>query len=220
MTACEERVALPGLAWPESGILPVVMQHAVTGEVLQLAYANAEALARTRETGRAFFYSRSRQELWERGKTSGLAFTVREIRLDCDGDALLYLVHPSGPACHTGARSCFFTTLNAAGARETPAPPALASKAGVMLEVWQTIQERKRALPEGSYVRYLLTEGIDKIGKKIGEEAAEVIIASKNGVADRTSSEIADLWFHSLVLLAACEMTPDEVFAQLEGRKR
>lgn len=208
------------LRWPESGLLPVVMQHAVTGEVLQHAYANAEALALTQATGRVHFYSRSRQEIWERGKTSGIGFAVQEIRLDCDGDALLYLVDASGPACHTGERSCFFTALTASGAERAGAAPALASQAGVLLEVWQAIRERQRTMPEGSYVRYLLSEGIDKIGKKIGEEAAEVIIAGKNGVAERTSSEVADLWFHSLVLLAACGVTPEEVFAQLESRKR
>ena len=214
-----EAASVPELRWPESGLLPVVMQHAVTGEVLQLAYANAEALTRTQATGRAHFYSRSRQEIWERGKTSGYRFMVQEIRLDCDGDALLYLVETSGPACHTGERSCFFTTLTAAGAERAVVAPALASQAGVLLEVWQAIKERQRTMPEGSYVRYLLSEGIDKIGKKIGEESAEVIIAAKNGVAGRTSSEVADLWFHSLVLLAACGVTPAEVFAQLDMRK-
>jgi phosphoribosyl-AMP cyclohydrolase / phosphoribosyl-ATP pyrophosphohydrolase len=220
LTEVDDKVALAEVRWPESGLLPVVMQDAVTGEVLQLAYANAEALALTQQTGRAHFYSRSRREIWDRGKTSGLRFAVREIRLDCDGDALLYVVEASGPACHTGERSCFFTALADGTVERAPAAPALASRAGVLLEVWQTIQERKRTMPEGSYVRYLLSEGIDKIGKKIGEEAAEVIIAGKNGVADRTSSEVADLWFHSLVLLAACDVAPDEVFAQLEGRKR
>lgn len=212
--------SLPELHWPESGLLPVVVQHVVTGEVLQLAYANRQAVALTQQTGRAYFFSRSRQELWEKGKTSGNTYTMRELRLDCDGDALLYLVDPAGPACHTGERSCFFTALAAGGVERTTAPPALASRAGVLLEVWRTIQERKRTTAEGSYVSYLLREGIDKIGKKIGEEAAEVIIASKNGVADRTASEVADLWFHSLVVLAACDVTPDEVFTQLEGRKR
>ena len=211
---------LPELRWPESGLLPVVMQHAVTGEVLQLAYANREAVARTQETGRAHFFSRSRQQLWERGATSGNRFAVQEVRLDCDGDALLYLVRPTGPACHTGARSCFHATLQGDQIATAPDPPADASRAGVMLEVWRTILERQRTMPEGSYVRYWLQEGIDKIGKKVGEEAAEVIIASKNGVSERTASEVADLWFHTLVLLAACEVRPDEVFAQLEGRKR
>jgi len=211
---------LPSISWPENGLLPVVMQHAVTGEVLQLAYANAEALQLTLDTGRAHFYSRSRQALWDRGKTSGNVFRVREARLDCDGDSLLYLVDPSGPACHTGARSCFFTRLGDATGQTTAAPPADASRAGVLLEVWRVILERKRTMPEGSYVRYLLAEGVDKIGKKVGEEAAEVIIAAKNGVAERTSSEVADLWFHTLVMLAACEVSPDEVFAQLESRKR
>jgi phosphoribosyl-AMP cyclohydrolase / phosphoribosyl-ATP pyrophosphohydrolase len=213
-------MALPELRWPDSGLVPVVMQHAVTGEVLQLAYANREALLLTQQTGRVHFYSRSRREIWDRGKVSGIRFAVREIRLDCDGDAVLYMVEASGPACHTGERSCFFTTLTNVASERAPEPPALASQAGVLLEVWQTIQERARTMPEGSYVAYLLREGVDKIGKKIGEEAAEVIIASKNGVAERTASEIADLWFHSLVALAACEMTPAEVFAQLDGRKR
>ena len=214
-----ETVSVPAVQWPESGLLPVVMQHAVTGEVLQLAYANAEALALTQATGRVHFYSRSRQEIWERGKTSGDSFAVREVRLDCDGDALLYMVEASGPACHTGERSCFFTALTAGGAERAVVAPALASQAGVLLEVWQVIRERQRTMPEGSYVRYLLSEGIDKIGKKVGEEAAEVIIAGKNGVTERTASEVADLWFHSLVLLAACGVMPDEVFAQLASRK-
>ncbi len=214
------KMSWPELQWPDSGLLPVVVQHRVTGEVLQVAYANREALALTQDTGKAHFFSRSRQELWEKGKTSGNSYAVTAVRLDCDGDALLYVVDPAGPACHTGERSCFFRTLADGHAERVATPPALAGQAGVLMEVWQTIQKRQRSMPEGSYVSYLLREGVDKIGKKIGEEAAEVIIASKNGVAARTSSEVADLWFHSLVLLAACEVTPDEVFAQLEGRKR
>lgn len=210
----------PTIAWPENGLLPVVMQHAVTGEVLQVAYANAEALQMTLDTGRAHFYSRSRQALWDRGKTSGHVFPVREVRLDCDGDSLLYLVDPSGPACHTGARSCFFTRWDGATGQLVESSPTDAGQAGVLLEVWRAILERKRTMPEGSYVRYLLAEGVDKIGKKVGEEAAEVIIAAKNGVAERTASEVADLWFHTLVMLAACDVSPDEVFAQLESRKR
>ena len=216
----DEASMSPDVRWPESGLLPVVVQHGVTGEVLQVAYANREALALTQNTGKAHFFSRSRQELWEKGKTSGNGYAVRGVRLDCDGDALLYVVDPAGPACHTGERSCFFRTLADDRTERVATPPALASHAGVLLEVWQTILERRRSMPEGSYVSYLLREGVDKIGKKIGEEAAEVIIASKNGVPDRTSNEVADLWFHSLVLLAACDVTPDEVFAQLEGRKR
>ncbi len=206
--------------WPESGLLPVVVQHAVTGEVLQLAYANEVALAKTGETGRAHFYSRSRQELWDKGATSGNVLHVRAIRMDCDGDALLYVVDPVGPACHTGARSCFHFEQHGSSFDPADLPSSDAANAGVILEVWRVILERQRSMPEGSYVRYLLTEGIDKIGKKVGEEAAEVIIAAKNGVAERTSSEVADLWFHTLVMLAATGVTPDEVFAQLEHRRK
>ncbi len=209
---------LPEITWPENSLLPVVVQDAITGEVLQVAYANAEALQRTLTDGKAWFYSRSRTQLWRKGETSGNEYNVREVRVDCDGDALLYLVNPTGPACHTGERSCFFRQLSDIGLIPATTPPASASDAAVLLQVWHTILERKATMPPGSYVRYLLTEGIDKIGKKVGEEAAEVIIAAKNGVPERTSSEIADLWFHTLVMLAACDMTPEEVFAQLHQR--
>ena len=177
------------IAYDERGLVPVVVQDWNTGEVLTLAYANAEAVARTRETGELHLWSRSRDELWHKGATSGNTQAVRALRLDCDGDALLALVEPAGPACHTGERTCFFT-----GDLQPPAP----HEALPGLE--RTLRERATQRPEGSYMVELLDDP-PKIGEKVMEEAEEVARAAREETDDRVDNEAADLLYHLTVLL-------------------
>lgn len=209
--------------WGPDGLVPAVVQHARTGEVLMLGYVNEESWRRTRETGAVWFWSRSRRALWQKGATSGHLLRFQGARLDCDGDTLLLLAIPEGPTCHTRERSCFHRAIEpgeAASRPEVVREPAVEASGDVLDDVFGVILDRQRTMPEGSYVRYLLTEGVDKIDKKLGEEVAEVIVASKNGVPERLASELADLYFHSLVLLAACAMSPRDVWEQLRGRRR
>jgi phosphoribosyl-ATP pyrophosphohydrolase/phosphoribosyl-AMP cyclohydrolase len=198
-----------------NGLLPAIVQDDRTGEVLMLAYMNAESLARTRETGQVWFWSRSRGELWHKGATSGNFLDVRAVGLDCDGDVVLVRAVPAGPVCHTGERSCFFR------------PPERFERDGpgtatplVLNALWDVIRDRQRELPEGSYTSYLFREGVDKIGKKVGEEAAETIIAAKNGEPGRIAAEVADLIYHALVLLAERGVSPETVWRELEARRK
>jgi phosphoribosyl-ATP pyrophosphohydrolase/phosphoribosyl-AMP cyclohydrolase len=177
------------IAYDERGLVPVVVQDWNTGEVLTLAYANAEAVARTRETGELHLWSRSRDELWHKGATSGNTQAVRALRIDCDGDALLALVEPAGPACHTGERTCFFT-----GELEPPAP----HEALPGLE--RTLRDRARDRPEGSYTVQLLDDP-PLIGEKVMEEAEEVARAAREESDDRVDNEAADVLYHLTVLL-------------------
>lgn len=185
-------IDLSQVRFDEGGLVPVVVQDARTGEVLTLAYANREALEETLRTRRSTFYSRSRKALWRKGETSGHVQEVVEVLLDCDGDAVVYRVLPQGPACHTGERSCFHRPL-------LPGKPPLGF---VLAQVYATIEERLQTLPEGSYVARLHREGLDRILKKIGEEAGEVIIAAKNHSPEELRHEAADLLFHLLLVLA------------------
>ena len=173
---------------------PAIVQDATDGRVLMLAWMDDEAERLTRETGEAWFWSRSRQQLWHKGETSGNTLTVEEIRDDCDGDAILLRVRPAGPACHTGARSCF--------------APAL----------WRTIMERKAERPEGSYVASLLDAGVARAAQKVGEEGVEVGLAAVSGDHDAVIAEAADLVFHLYVLLAAADVELAEVEDELERR--
>jgi phosphoribosyl-ATP pyrophosphohydrolase/phosphoribosyl-AMP cyclohydrolase len=177
------------IAYDERGLVPVVVQDWNSGEVLTLAYANAEAVARTRETGELHLWSRSRDELWHKGATSGNTQAVRALRVDCDGDALLALVEPAGPACHTGERTCFFT-----GELEPPAP----HEALPGLE--RTLRDRARDRPEGSYTVELLDDP-PLIGAKVMEEAEEVARAAREETDDRVDNEAADVLYHLTVLL-------------------
>ncbi|MGN1399918.1 MAG: bifunctional phosphoribosyl-AMP cyclohydrolase/phosphoribosyl-ATP diphosphatase HisIE [Bacillus sp. (in: firmicutes)] len=181
------------IRFEKDGLIPAIVQHAATKEVLTLAYMNEESLKKTVETGETWFYSRSRQELWHKGETSGNTQSVVEIKYDCDQDALIVFVNPKGPACHNGTVSCFNDTLYQSDERY-PDQQFL-----FMLE--QLIAEREQNRPEGSYTTYLFDEGVDKILKKVGEEAAEVIIAAKNRDAEELKWESADLLYHLLVLL-------------------
>ncbi len=198
------------------GLVPVVAQDAATGDVLTLAYANREALEKTLATGEAHFFSRSRRELWRKGATSGNTQRVVEVRLDCDGDALLYRVEPRGPACHTGERTCFFTTLAGEGvgvaARETEE-----ASFGTMAErLAGLIAHRHREMPEGSYTAGLIRRGPERVAQKVGEEAVEVVIAAMRD--ERVAEETADLVYHLLVLLEERGVGIEKVAGVLRDR--
>jgi phosphoribosyl-ATP pyrophosphohydrolase/phosphoribosyl-AMP cyclohydrolase len=196
------------IAYDERGLVPVVVQDWRTGEVLTLAYANADAVQRTRETGELHLWSRSRQELWHKGATSGNVQRVRALRLDCDGDAVLALVEPAGPACHTGERTCFHN-----GDTEPPAPhEALPS-----LE--RTLADRKRERPAGSYTVELL-DNPPHIGEKVEEEAEEVARAAREEPDDRVDEESADVLYHLTVLLHSRGRTLGDAQKVLNGRRR
>ncbi len=176
-------------------LTPAIVQDAETGRVLMLAWMDDEALRRTRESGEAWFWSRSRQELWHKGATSGNTLAVEEIRDDCDGDAILLRVRPAGPACHTGSLSCFAPRL------------------------WRRVAERAKERPAGSYVASLLEQGPAAAARKVGEEGVEAALAGASESDERLIEELADLWFHSYVLLAARGLDPAAVEDELRRRE-
>jgi phosphoribosyl-ATP pyrophosphohydrolase/phosphoribosyl-AMP cyclohydrolase len=175
-------------------LTPAIVQDAASGRVLMLAWMDEEALQRTRETGEAWFWSRSRRELWRKGAGSGDTLAVEELREDCDGDAILLRVRPAGPACHTGAESCFAPWL------------------------WRIVAERAATRPEGSYVAGLLEAGPAAAARKVGEEGVEAALAGASESDERLVAELADLWFHGYVLLAARGLDPAAVEAELRRR--
>lgn len=193
------------LVFDEKGLIPVVAQDRRSGDVLMVAYANAEALAKTAETGLAWFWSRSRGRLWQKGESSENVLRVREVRTDCDRDTLLLVVDPEGPACHTGARSCFGET--------TP------TAAGILDELRRVILARQGASPESSYTARLLAKGLDASLKKIGEEATEVVLAAKGESDARLAEESADLLFHLLVALSQRGVDPAAALDVLKRRR-
>jgi phosphoribosyl-ATP pyrophosphohydrolase/phosphoribosyl-AMP cyclohydrolase len=200
---------------PDSGLVPAIVQHAETGEVLMLAYMNRAALEATTSTGRVHFWSRSRRALWQKGETSGNVLELVSIRSDCDDDTLLVEALPAGPTCHTGARTCFDPAQT-----PSPAPVGFAR----LEDLWETIAERSRNRPSGSYTTKLLEGGTDATGRKVLEEAAEVVDAAilnarDRGPADRIDEETADLIYHLLVLLAERGLTPDGALRVLSGRR-
>ena len=187
------------------GLIPAVVQDARTREVLTVAYMNHEALQRTIEREETWFWSRSRKELWHKGETSGNSQKVLNVRLDCDHDAVLVEVEPKGPACHTGAYSCFGTE------------PGLE---GILSDLYKVIEQRKELRPQGSYTTYLFNSGLDKILKKVGEEATETVVAAKNPDAARLTSETADLVYHLLVLLVERGIELNDVIRELKERRK
>jgi phosphoribosyl-ATP pyrophosphohydrolase/phosphoribosyl-AMP cyclohydrolase len=210
-------VSLPDdLRWDERGLIPAVVQETETGEVLMVAWMNREALEATMITGLGHFWSRSRQSLWRKGETSGHAQHIDGIYADCDRDTLLLQVHQRGVACHTGARTCFFTRLSETGS----GVPGPGGAGPALLEVLERVLEsRKVSPPPGSYVARLFANGEAHICRKIGEEAVEVVTAALGGEGDeRLVSEVADLWFHSMVLLAGRGIPLRRVFAELDRR--
>jgi phosphoribosyl-AMP cyclohydrolase / phosphoribosyl-ATP pyrophosphohydrolase len=196
------------------GLVPVVAQDALSGDLLMVAYANREALERTLATGAAHYFSRSRQALWRKGETSGHTQEVTEVRLDCDGDAVLYRVRQEGPACHTGSRTCFVSRLGAE-AGEGP------DEGGHLLQrLAATVARRAADRPAGSYTAQLLAAGIPKASQKVGEEAVEVVIAANSEDGARLASETSDLLYHLLVLLQARGVPLDAVWRELDQRTR
>lgn len=207
---------LAAVRFGADGLVVVTAQDATTGTLRMQAYANAEALTATVETGRATFWSRSRNELWEKGKTSGHGLQVREIRIDCDGDAVLYLVDSEGPSCHTGATSCFFRVLAPQGFVEDDGQ--VEAPAVVLSRVAQVIAARRAQTTEKSYVASLLAKGLPKISEKITEEAGELNESLPTDDAAHTAHEAADLIFHVLVGLEAANVPVEQVFAELRRR--
>ncbi len=208
--------AVENVRFDGGGLVPVVAQDAATGDVLTLAYANREALEQTLATGEAHFYSRSRRELWRKGATSGNTQRVVEVRLDCDGDAVLYRVEPRGPACHTGEGTCFFTALAGEGVGV-----AMGGTDGVALgtmveRLAGTIAERHREMPQESYTAGLIRRGPERLAQKVGEEAVEVVIAALRD--DRLAEETADLVYHLLVLLEERGVGTEKVAGVLRDR--
>jgi phosphoribosyl-ATP pyrophosphohydrolase/phosphoribosyl-AMP cyclohydrolase len=202
------------LKWDGQGLIPAVAQETETGEVLMVAWMDREALAKTLTTGLAHYWSRERRALWRKGETSGHTQHVDGVFADCDRDTLLVQVHQAGVACHTGARTCFFTRL--AGS----ASPSPAGAGPALLEVVERVlQSRKVERPAGSYTAALFERGEAQICRKIGEEATEVVTAALGGEGDgRVVSEVADLWFHSMVLLASRGIPLRRVFEELARR--
>ncbi len=212
---------LESVAFDAAGLVPIITQEAGSKDVLMLAYANREALEKTLETGLAHYFSRSRNKLWQKGEESGHTQRVHSIRLDCDGDAILYTVDQIGPACHKLEHSCFHNSLLETEAKpETKIGPANEDRRiGPELEyVFATIQDRIRNPTEGSYVAKMHNAGIDRILKKIGEEAGEVIIAAKNSDRAELQLEVADLFFHTLFTMAEIGVSLEDVARELEGR--
>lgn len=238
------------LKFDEKGLIPAVVQDATSKEVLTVAYMNEESLAKTVETRQTWFYSRSRQELWHKGATSGNTQNVVDIRFDCDSDALVVLVEPSGPACHKGDYSCFSDSLfeqvrdsseqgdkkseqvdniseqviadegveGNVAQRHANLSSVTSDRFAIINRLEQIIAEREAEMPEGSYTTYLFEHGIDKMLKKVGEEAGEVIIAAKNRDQDELKWEIADLLFHVLVVMREQKLPLDEVLNTLKER--
>lgn len=194
------------LRFDERGLIPAIVQDVRTGQVLTLAYMNRESLARTIETQQTWFWSRSRNELWHKGATSGNTQEVLDLVSDCDNDAILILVEPKGPACHTGAQSCFDSKV-----KET--------LGGLLTHLYEVIEDREHHRPEGSYTTYLFDHGLDKILKKVGEESAETIIAAKNEDDRRLVEEVSDLLYHLLVLLVARGVRLSDIRDELVKRK-
>ncbi len=195
------------------GLVPAIVQDADSGKVLMLGYASPGSIRRTLEDGQVWFYSRSRQELWHKGDTSGNYLNLQEIVADCDGDALLFKVRPTGPTCHTGSESCFFNALEEQEYEATEDGP------GVLEELFAVIQDRKLSRPEGSYTVRLLDSGVERIAQKVIEEAGESALAGATRDLDALPKEVADLLYHTLALLASLDVSPQEVWRELRNRR-
>ncbi|WP_062050136.1 bifunctional phosphoribosyl-AMP cyclohydrolase/phosphoribosyl-ATP diphosphatase HisIE [Bacillus sp. JCM 19034] len=207
-------MSIEAIKFDEKGFVPAIVQDAASKEVLTLAYMNEESLQKSLETKETWFYSRSRQELWHKGETSGNIQTIVDIRYDCDADALVVLVNPAGPACHKGNYTCFADSLIKEEVHVNP------SRYEILDELERVIAKREAERPEGAYTTYLFEKGVDKILKKIGEEAGEVIIAAKNRDHEELKWEVADLLYHTLVLLREQKLPFDEVLRVLEERHK
>jgi len=199
----------------EQGLVPAIAQDADTGQVLMLGYMNPGSLKRTVDGVQVWFYSRSREDLWHKGEISGNYLNLKEAWLDCDGDTLLLKVKPDGPACHTGETSCFYTPLD--GVPEEY--EATETGPGILSELFAVIQDRQRDPPEGSYTAKLIQAGMGRIAQKVIEEAGETAIAAMQEDQEGLPKEVADLLYHTLVLLAASGVTPNQVWEELRNRR-
>jgi phosphoribosyl-ATP pyrophosphohydrolase/phosphoribosyl-AMP cyclohydrolase len=213
---------LERITWSADGLIPAVVQDALSKEVLMLAYMNKESLLKSLESGQTWFWSRSRGELWNKGATSGHTQQIVSLHYDCDGDTLLVKVHQNGPACHTGVYSCFYREAEVSGGQAAAgsAQQTYEDRFGPLSRLEATIAQRDAERPEGAYTTYLFEKGLDKILKKVGEETAEVIIAAKNRDRDELRCESADLIFHLMVLLREQGIPFDGVLQELEFRHR
>ena len=200
----------------EQGLVPAIAQDVNTGNVLMLGYMNPGSIKRTVEGIQVWFYSRSQEDLWHKGEVSGNYLNLREAWLDCDGDTILLKVDPDGPACHTGTTSCFFTPMEGLPEEyeDTDRGP------GVLSELYAMVQDRQREMPEGSYTAKLLQEGVGRIAQKVIEEAGETALAAAQDDTEHLPSEIADLMYHTLVLMAASGVKPEQVWQELRERRR
>ena len=199
---------LEEIRFDSNGLVPMVAQDAVSGEVLMLAWANREALEHTISSGELTFFSRSRNRLWKKGETSGNTMKVLELKMDCDGDTLLAIVEPAGPACHTGERSCFFRSILGEGGTDCT----------FLGRLWRMLQKRRNAPIEESYTARLLNDGLPRIGQKIGEEGVETALAVALENREQFRYEAADLLYHLLVGLISLGMSPVEILRELRLR--
>lgn len=198
------------IKYDDKGLIPAIVQDYLSGKVLMMAYMNKESLALTLSTGYACYYSRSRQSLWKKGETSGNIQLIKEISIDCDGDCILLKIDQTGPACHTGKESCFFNNIKVFEENR--------SIGETLDSLYKVIDDRKKNRKDGSYTNYLFDEGIDKILKKVGEEAAEVIIGAKNNSKEELVYEICDLIYHLNVLIVNQDINYEEILRTLGNR--
>lgn len=200
----------------EHGLVPAIAQDINTGQVLMMGYMNPGSMKRTVEGVQVWFYSRSREDLWHKGEVSGNYLNLREAWLDCDGDTVLLKVDPDGPACHTGEISCFFNKLEGLpeGYEDTDTGP------GILGELYALVQDRQREMPEGSYTVKLLQEGVGRIAQKVVEEAGETAIAAAQDDTEHLPEEVADLLYHTMVLMAASGVKPEQVWSELRNRRK
>lgn len=208
---------IQSLKFDEKGLIPVIAQDYKTKAVLMMAYMNEESIKKTIETGKATYFSRSRNQLWTKGEESGHYQTVKDIYVDCDGDTLMLQVEQVEAACHTDNYSCFYRKVENYKLKEIDTTPKPSSC--ILNEVYDVICDRVVNPKEGSYTNYLFEKGLDKMLKKVGEEASEVIIGAKNRSKDEVQYEVADLLFHLLVVLKEIGLEPDDVFAELVKRR-
>jgi phosphoribosyl-ATP pyrophosphohydrolase len=214
------KIAMEQVKLDERGLIPVIVQDAHTRQVLMLAYMNAESLKKTLETNETWFWSRSRSSLWHKGETSGNTQRVVAMLVDCDSDALTVLVLPNGPACHTGAQSCFFNEIQEVRPCEDAAGQDPGNLGEVLNSLYTLVESRRRERPEGSYTTYLFDQGLDKILKKVGEESAETIIAAKNDCRSALVKESSDLLYHLVVLLVERGLSLEDVRDELVRRRK
>ena len=211
MTSFESLISFSEFKVNEDGLIPVIVQHYKTGEVLMMAYMNEEAYETTLKTGKMTYFSRSREKLWVKGETSGHFQYVKSLTIDCDKDTILAKVEQIGAACHTGNPTCFFQSLVGKDYDET-------NPLQVFESVYETILDRKNHPKEGSYTNYLFDKGIDKILKKVGEEATELVIAAKNPNPEEIKYELSDFLYHAMVLMVERGVTWEDITKELADR--